>query len=75
MEKALTKEENRARCRECIHADKCPFQDFGTPVAECRALLKEARLYGLCATCSLKETCLKRYVEGGVWKCRDYAEG
>ena len=74
MEKVLTREEKRDRCRDCIHVDKCPFQDFGTPVENCHNLLKESRLYGLCATCTLKETCLKRYVEGGVWKCKDYAE-
>jgi hypothetical protein len=74
MEEVLTKEEKRVKCRECIHLDSCPFRELDGPVADCVALLKESRLYGLCATCSLKEACLKRHVEGGVWKCKDYSE-
>jgi hypothetical protein len=29
---------------------------------------------GLCSTCSLRETCDRRDVEGGVWHCADYSE-
>ncbi len=32
-----------------------------------------ARAYGLCASCAHRDTCLNQKVEGGVWRCPDYA--
>ena len=67
----------RELCDGCMDLANCETRELlPRPILECEAFRKADatidRKEGLCSTCELRESCERRLVEGGVWRCAEY---
>jgi hypothetical protein len=75
----------QAACKNCYNPDECELKEQLTKLITEYArrqtrsdgvfgddVVQPIRARGLCASCSLKMTCLDQLVEGGVWHCENY---